>query len=121
MKRSRFTDSQNIDTVKRVEASIEFTNDFYSTIVQTWQRFKTLQRSGCGFTTMIAQTCPWTGSRLGSGWPWLLNVATSATLAKGEDYSLKARPNGPCLVFKPYCVCTSLSNSSRIENGPLWP
>jgi hypothetical protein len=44
------------------------------------------RRSGCGPTTTTAQTWPWAGSLLNSGWPWLRNVSTSATLAKGEDY-----------------------------------
>ena len=35
---------------------------------------------------MTAQIWPWVGSHPSSGWPWLLNVSTSATLAKGEDY-----------------------------------
>ena len=38
---------------------------------------------------MTAQTWPWAGSHPSSGWPWLLNVSTSATLAKGEDYQGK--------------------------------
>ena len=63
-------------------------NGCRSTIGQTWQRCKTLRRSGCGPTTTTAQTWPWAGSLLNSGWPWLRNVSTSATLAKGEDYLL---------------------------------
>ena len=35
---------------------------------------------------MIAQTWPWADSHPSSGWPWLRNVSTSTTLAKGEDY-----------------------------------
>jgi hypothetical protein len=35
---------------------------------------------------MTAQTWPWAGSHPSSGWPWLHNVSTSTTLAKGEDY-----------------------------------
>jgi hypothetical protein len=35
---------------------------------------------------MTAQIWPWAGSHPSSGWPWLLNVSTSAALAKGEDY-----------------------------------
>ena len=62
------------------------TNGCHSTIGRTWQRCKTLQRSGCGLTTTTAQTWPWADSLLNSGWPWLRNVSTSATLAKGEDY-----------------------------------
>ena len=55
-------------------------------IGSTWQRCKTLQQSGCGLTTTTVQTWPWAGSHPSSGWPWLHNVSTSATLAKGEDY-----------------------------------
>ena len=36
--------------------------------------------------TMTAQTWPRAGSHPSSGWPWLRNVSTSATLAKGDDY-----------------------------------
>jgi len=35
---------------------------------------------------MTAPIWPWADSHLSSGWPWLHNVSTSATLAKGEDY-----------------------------------
>ena len=61
-------------------------NGCHSTIGQTWQRCKTLQRSGCGLTTMTAQIWPWADSHLSSDWPWLHNVSTSATLSKREDY-----------------------------------
>jgi len=44
---------------------------------------KTLPRSGCGLITMAAQIGPRAGSHLSSGWPWLHNVSTSASLAKG--------------------------------------
>ena len=37
-------------------------NGCHSTIGLTWQRCKTLQRSGCGLKTMTAQTWPWAGS-----------------------------------------------------------
>ena len=68
------------------------TNGCRSTIGQTWQRFKTLRRSGCGLTTMTTQTWPWAGSHPGSGRLWLRNVSTSATFAKGEYYrSIAAR------------------------------
>jgi hypothetical protein len=60
-------------------------NGYNSTSSLTWQRFKTLRRSGCGLTTMTAQTWPWADSHPSSGWPWLRNVSTSASLAKGED------------------------------------
>jgi hypothetical protein len=45
-----------------------------------------LRRSGCGLTTTTAQTWTWADSHLSSDWPWLRNVSTSATLAKGDDY-----------------------------------
>ena len=70
------------------------TNGCHSTIGLTWQRFKTLQRSGCGLTTMTAQTWPWVDSHPSSGWPWLHNVSTSTTLAKGEDYQAMFRKTG---------------------------
>jgi hypothetical protein len=35
---------------------------------------------------MTAPIWPWAGSHLSSDWPWLHNVSTSATFAKGEDY-----------------------------------
>jgi len=57
-----------------------------NTIGRTWQRCKTLQRSGCGLTTMTVLIWPWADSHLSSGWLWLRNVSTSATIAKGEDY-----------------------------------
>jgi len=34
---------------------------------------------------MTAQIWPWADSHPSSGWPWLLNVSTSAPLAKGKD------------------------------------
>jgi hypothetical protein len=52
-------------------------------------RIKPLPRSGCSLTNMTAKTWPiaaWAGSHPSRDWPWLLNVSTSATLAKGEDY-----------------------------------
>ena len=63
-------------------------NGYLSIIGLTWQRCKTLQRSGCGLTTMTAQIWPWADSHLSSDWPWLGNVSTSATLAKRGDYHL---------------------------------
>jgi hypothetical protein len=38
---------------------------------------------------MTAQIWPWPDSHLSSGWTWLHNGSTSATLAKGEDYRIK--------------------------------
>jgi len=35
---------------------------------------------------MTALIWPWADSLLNSGWPWLRNVSTSKTLAKGKDY-----------------------------------
>jgi hypothetical protein len=35
---------------------------------------------------MTVQIWPWADSHQSSGWPWLHNVSTSATLAKGDDY-----------------------------------
>ena len=35
---------------------------------------------------MTAQIWPWAGSHLSSDWPWLRNVSTSNSHAKGEDY-----------------------------------
>ena len=64
-----------------------------------------MQRSGCGLTTMTAQTWPWVDSHPSSGWPWLHNVSTSTTLAKGEDYPPIFRTGlvtaGLSLVFVP--------------------
>ena len=34
-------------------------NGCHSTIGLTWRKFKNLQQSGCGLTTMTAQTWPW--------------------------------------------------------------
>jgi hypothetical protein len=62
------------------------TNGYRSTIGTTWQRYKTLQRSGCGLITTTVQPWPWADSLLNSGWPWLHNVSTSAPPAKGKDY-----------------------------------
>ena len=66
------------------------TNGCHSTIASgmTWQRFKTLQQSGCGLTTMTDPIWPWADSHQSSDWPWLHNVSTSQTPAKGEDYRL---------------------------------
>ena len=61
-------------------------NRCHSTFGPTLQRCKTLQRSGCGLTTITAKTWPWAGSHQSSDWPWLHNVSTSATLAKRENY-----------------------------------
>ena len=36
--------------------------------------------------TMIVQIWAWADSHQSSYWPWLHNISTSATLAKGEDY-----------------------------------
>ena len=60
-------------------------NGYRSTIGTTWQRYKTLQRSGCGLTTTTDPIWPWADSLLNSGWPWLHNVSISNYLAKGED------------------------------------
>jgi hypothetical protein len=62
------------------------TNGCHSTIGPTLQRCKTLQRSGCGLTTMTAPIWPWADSHQSSDCPWLRNVSTSATFAKGDDY-----------------------------------
>jgi hypothetical protein len=35
---------------------------------------------------MTDPTWPWAGSHQSSDWPWLHNVSTSETPAKGEDY-----------------------------------
>jgi hypothetical protein len=35
---------------------------------------------------MTAPIWPWADSPLSSVWPWLHNVSTSPTLAKGDDY-----------------------------------
>ena len=73
--------------VERFNRTVRYdTNGYRSTIGTTWQRYKTLQRSGCGLTTTTVQTWPWADSLLNSGWPWLRNVSTSAPPAKGEDY-----------------------------------
>jgi len=61
-------------------------NGCHSTIGLTSQRCKTLQRSACGLTIIIAQIWPWAGSNLSSDLPWLRNVSTSASLAKEDDY-----------------------------------
>ena len=50
-----------------------------------------MRRSGCGLTTMIAQTWPCSDSHQSSDLPWLLNVSNSATLAKGEDYQFSIK------------------------------
>jgi transposase InsO family protein len=63
-----------------------YTDGRHSTIGMTWQRFKTLQQSGCGLTTRTDQIWPWADSHQSSDRPWLHNVSTSQTPAKGEDY-----------------------------------
>jgi hypothetical protein len=90
-------------------------NGCHSTIGQTWQRFKTLQRSGCGLTTMTARIWPWAGSHPSSGWPWLPNVSTSATPSKGGDYrqgQLKSKP--PIRAMKDWYA----SHSHLFVKGP---
>ena len=47
------------------------TSGCYSTIGTTWQRFKTLQRSGCGLTTMTNPIWPLAELHLSRDWPWL--------------------------------------------------
>ena len=62
------------------------TSGCHSTTGETWRRFKTLPLNGCGLTTMTDPTWPWAGSHQSSDWPWLHNVSTSQTPAKGDDY-----------------------------------
>jgi hypothetical protein len=66
-------------------------NGCHSTIGQTWQRCKTLQPSGCGLTTTTDPIWPWADLHPSSDWPWLHNVSTSLTLAKREDYQVRAK------------------------------
>jgi hypothetical protein len=78
------------------------TNGYRSTIDTTWQRCKTLQRSGCGLTTTTVQTWPWADSLLNIGWLWLRNVSTSASPAKGEDYrTFGGQSCGRCMRPRP--------------------
>ena len=62
------------------------TSGCHSTIGMTWQKSKTSPPNGCGLTTMTDPTWPWADSHQSSDWPWLRNVSTSETPAKGEDY-----------------------------------
>ena len=89
------------------------TNGCHSTIGLNWQRFKTLQRSGCGLTTMTAPIWPWADSHQSSDWPWLRNVSTSATLAKGEDYQLTRK----ILIFYSLEECLPCNLDSLIDNA----
>jgi hypothetical protein len=63
-------------------------NGCCSTVGVTWQRCKTLQRSGFGHTTMTAQIWPLLDPVLSSDWPLLRNVSTSVTVVKGNDYHM---------------------------------
>ncbi len=63
-------------------------NGCRSSIGLTCQRCKTLQLGGCGLTTTTLQKWPWADCPLSSDWPWLRNVSTSSTLAKGGDYPI---------------------------------
>ncbi len=48
---------------------------------------------------MTDPTWPWADSHQSSDWPWLRNVSTSQTLAKGDDYQLSGR-SGHVLSFE---------------------
>ena len=97
------------------------TNGCHSTIGPTLQRCKTLPRSGCGLTTMTAQIWPWAGSHLSSDWPWLHNVSTSNSLAKGEDY------RGPIFMIEEHAatefgadaICTDFKKTVEIAASIL--
>ena len=60
-----------------------------------------MQQSVCGLITMTVPIWPWADSHLSSDWPWLRNVSTSATLAKGEDYRSRYRSFAKELGLKP--------------------
>jgi len=62
------------------------TSGCHNTSGKTWHSFKTSPPNGCGLTTMTDPTWPWADSHQSSDWPWLRNVSTSQTPAKGDDY-----------------------------------
>lgn len=62
------------------------TSGCHSTIGTTWQKSKTLRRSGCGLTTKTDPIWGWADLDPNSDGSWLHNVSTSETPAKGEDY-----------------------------------
>ena len=64
------------------------TSGCHSTTGETWRRFKTSPPNGCGLTTMTDPIWPWADLHQSSVWPWLRNVSTSETIAKGDDYQL---------------------------------
>jgi FkbM family methyltransferase len=52
--------------------------------VQVCKRFKRLPPGGCGRITMTAPSWLWVGLHQSRNWPWLHNVSTSDSLAKGR-------------------------------------
>jgi hypothetical protein len=61
------------------------TSGCHNTFAKTWLRFKfkTLPPNGCCLTAMTDPIWPWVDLHQSSDWPWLPDVSTSATPAKG--------------------------------------
>jgi len=62
------------------------TNGCHNINGRAWKRFKSLPPGGCGHITMTVPIWPWVYLHRSRNWPWLHNVSTSGSLAKGEDY-----------------------------------
>ena len=88
MKRSKFTDSQIMEALKRVDAGLAVpdicrelaisTATFYKWRskyggMDTSMKFKPLLPNGCINTIMNVQIWHWTVLPRNSDWPWLLN------------------------------------------------
>ena len=91
MKKSRFTDSQIMDVLKRAEAGIKVPDlcrelGISSALFYRWRAkyggmdvsmmCRIRRRAGCGTTTMNAQTWPWAASPPISSWPWPRNATS---------------------------------------------
>jgi hypothetical protein len=62
------------------------TNGCHNITGQAWKKFKSLPLGGCGHITMTVRIWLWVDLHQSRNWPWLHNVSTSDSLAKGEDY-----------------------------------
>lgn len=70
MKRSKFTDSQFIEAIKRVEAGLGVLDN-------------SLRPTGCGPTITNARTWHWADSPRNNSWQWLLDVSSSGNARNG--------------------------------------
>ena len=59
------------------------TNGCHNITGRAWKKFKSLPPGGCGHITMTVQIWLWVDLHRSRNWPWLHNVSTSGSLAKG--------------------------------------